>query len=91
MPAETSELRQKIKVVLFPEIGRVKILLSLTCLRSRTCSGIYIFNLKTKTTQKRATKIIREKAKETKKDKRVYVENLTEYDKYRLQISSVYF
>ena len=37
------KIRPKLKVVLFPEIGRVKILLSLTRI------GMYIFNLKTKT------------------------------------------
>ena len=71
MPAETSELRQKIKVVLFPEIGRVKILLSLTCPRSRMCSGIYIFNLKT--TQKEQQKKQEEKKQKKLKKIREYM------------------
>ena len=73
MPAETSELRQKIKVVLFPEIGRVKILLSLTCPRSRMCNGIYIFNLKTKTTQKEQQKKQEEKKQKKLKKIREYM------------------
>ena len=36
------------KVVLFPEISRVKIFLSLTRPHSRMCIRIYIFNLKNK-------------------------------------------
>ena len=41
------------------------------------CIGIYIFNLKTKA--KKAKKIRRQKAKETKGKKKISVENLTGY------------
>ena len=41
------------------------------------CIGIYIFNLKTKA--KKAKKIRRQKAKETKGEKKISVENLTGY------------
>ena len=41
------------------------------------CIGIYIFNLKTK--KKKAKKIRRQKAKETKGEKKISVENLTGY------------
>ena len=64
------------KVVLFSEIGRVKNFLSFTRPHSRMCIRIYIFNLKTK--QKTTTR--RQKPKETKKGKRISVENLTGYD-----------
>ena len=59
------------KVVLFPEIGRVKFFISLTRPHSRMCIKIYIFNKKTTTI---------EKVKETKEVKRISVENVTEYD-----------
>ena len=69
-------LRPK-KVVFFPEIGRVKNILSLTRPHSRMCIRIYIFNFK----NKKKTKITwRQKAKETKERKRISVENLTGYD-----------
>ena len=42
------------------------------------CVRIYIFNLKTKKTTTKITR--RQKAKETKKEKRTSVENLTGYD-----------
>ena len=40
------------KVVLFPEIGRVKNVLSLTRPHSRMCIRIHIFNLKKQTNKK---------------------------------------
>ena len=43
-------------------------------MHSRMCIRIYIFNLKKK------TKTGRQKAKETKKEKRISAENLTGYD-----------
>ena len=55
-------LRPK-KVVLFPEIGWVKIFSSLTRLHSRMCSRLYIFNFKKKKTKKKHKKT--KKAKET--------------------------
>ena len=62
------------KVVLFPEIGRVKIFVSLTRPQSRMYIRIYIFNYQIK-------KIMRQKkAKETKEEKITFVENLTGYD-----------
>ena len=66
-------------VVLFPEIGQVKSLLSLTCPHSRMCIRIYIFNLKkNKNNNNNKTK----KEKQTKKEKRISVENLTGYDDF---------
>ena len=55
----------------------MKVSLSVTCLHSRMCIRIYIFNFKTKTKKEnKKTK----KAKETKKEKRISEENLTGYD-----------
>ena len=62
----------KRKVVLFPEIGRVKYFLSLTRPHSRMCIKIYIFNFKKQT----STKIKNTKnAKETREEKRISPEN----------------
>ena len=47
-------LRPK-KVVLFPEIGRMKKILSLTRPHSQMCIRIYIFNFKNKQTSKKQT------------------------------------
>ena len=83
---------KKKKVVLFPEIGRVKIFSSLTGPHSRMCIRIYIFCFKQKNThtetkkQKKLNKI--EKQKNLKKKGRkkmlllltISVENLTGYD-----------
>ena len=77
------------KVVLFPEIGRVKIFLSLTSPPSRVCIRIYIFCFKQKNIHRNKTKETKEnrKTKETKEETEkvnvVYttsVENLTWYD-----------
>ena len=43
----------KVKVVLFLEIGREKIFLSLTCPHSRLCFRIYIFSFEIKKTTKK--------------------------------------
>ena len=68
----------KKKVVLFPEIVWVKTFLSLTRPHSRMCIRIYAFDFKNK---QKTTKITRgQKAKEAKDEKRISVENLTEYD-----------
>ena len=56
------------KVVLFPEVGRVQIFLSLTRPHSGMCIRIYTFNWKNKTKKKQKDK---EKAKKTKKEKRI--------------------
>ena len=68
-------LRPKKIVALFPEIGQLKIFLSLSRPHCRMCIRIYIFNLKK---QPKVTGI--QKAKETKEEKRISVENLTGYD-----------
>ena len=58
------------KVVLFPEIDRLKIFLSLTCLHSQMCIRIFFFNFKKQTNkQKKNTK------KQTKQKKRISLEN----------------
>ena len=64
------------KVVMFPETSRLKKILSLTRPHSPMCIKIYIFNFK-KTKPKIAR---RQKAKETKEEKRMSVENLTRHD-----------
>ena len=43
---QTAEVHKAKKVVLFPEIGRVKSFLSLTRPHSQMCIRIYIFNFK---------------------------------------------
>ena len=68
-----SDLRPKIKAVLFPEIGQVKDFLSLTRPHSRMRIRIYNFNLKEK--KKEKTK----KVKEIKEEYKISVENLTGY------------
>ena len=58
------------KVVLFPEIDRLKIFLSLTSLHSQMCIRIFFFNFKKQTNkQKKNTK------KQTKQKKRISLEN----------------
>ena len=57
---------------MFPEIGWVKIFLSVTRPHNRMCIRIYIFNFK-ESTKKHEDK----KVKETKEQKRISVENLT--------------
>ena len=59
------------EVILFPEIGREKILFSLTRLHNQICIRIYISEKKKKR---------RQKAKETKEEKRISAENLTGFD-----------
>ena len=54
----------------------MKNFLSLTRLHNRMCIKINVFNLK----KKQSKKTRRQKAKETKEEKRVSVENLTGYD-----------
>ena len=64
------------KVVLFPEISRVKNFLSLTRPHSRICIRICVFNFK-----KIKPKIIKiQKTRETKNEKRISMENVTGYD-----------
>ena len=70
------------KVVLFPEIGRVKFFSSLTHPHSRMCIRIYIFCSKKKTHTQTKTK---KKQKKKKRKKMlllltISVENLTGYD-----------
>ena len=69
-----SDLRPKIKVVLFPEIGQVKDFLSLTRPHSRMRIRIHNFNLKEKKKREKT-----KKAKETKEEYKISVENLTGY------------
>ena len=61
---------------MFPEIGRVKNFLSFTRLHNRMCIKINVFNFK----KKQSKKTTRQKAKDTKEEKRVSVKNLTGYD-----------
>ena len=64
-------IRQKIgpkKVALFPEIGRVKIFLSLNRPHSRMCIKIYIFNFKKQTNNQKNQK--QKKTRLQKKRKR---------------------
>ena len=62
------------KVVLFLEIGRLKIFLSLTRPHCRMCIGIYTFIFK-KNKQRNKQKNKNKKAKEIKKEKRISPEN----------------
>ena len=62
------------KVVLFPEIGRVKLFLSLTRPHSRMCIRVLSFSFKKQTSKQKAPKI-QKKAKETKEEKRIFPEN----------------
>ena len=50
-------LGQKKPVILFPDIGRVKNISSLTRLHNRICIRIYIFNLKKKQEDKKQKKL----------------------------------
>ena len=68
------------KGVLFPEIGPVKIFLSLTRPHSRMYIRKHVSNLKQKTKKAKKNKNRRQKAKETKEEKTTSVENLTGYD-----------
>ena len=61
-----SDLKPKIKVVLFPEIGQVKDFLSLTRPHSRMRIRIYNFNLKEKKKKKRKQKKQKKPKKNTK-------------------------
>ena len=61
------------KVVLFPEIGRMKFFLSLTRPHSGVCIRIYIFNIKKQTNKQKKKNI--KKAKETKEEKIISLEN----------------
>ena len=75
-----NEVKPK-KVVLFPEIGRIKIVISLSHPQSRMCIRIYLFNFKkSKQTNKQKTNKKTKKAKESKEKKRMHMKNLTEYD-----------
>ena len=61
--------KAKKKVVLFPEIGRVKIFISLTRPHSRMCMAIYIFNFKKQTNkQKKKREYKKSKKKKTTKE-----------------------
>ena len=62
------------KVVLFPEIGLLKLFLSLTLPHGQMYIRIYIFNFKKQRTNKQ-TKTIIKKTKKTKKEKRISPEN----------------
>ena len=66
--------KAKKKVVLFPEIGRVKIFISLTRPHSRMCMAIYIFNFKKQTNKqkkKQEYKKNKKKTKEVNEEKRI--------------------
>ena len=65
---------KKKKVVLFPEIGLVKIFSSLTRPHSRMCIRIYIFLISKKQRNKQKTKKTK-KTKETIEEKRISLEN----------------
>ena len=69
-----SILDQK-KLVLFPEIGQVKIFLTLTHQHSRMCIRIYIFNFKKWQTNKQKKKQESKKAKENNEEKKISLEN----------------
>ena len=56
-------LGQKKEVALFPEIGRMKNLLSLTRPHSRMCIGIYIFKETKKSNNKQTKKTKSKKSK----------------------------
>ena len=74
--------RKARKRVWFPEIARVKTFLSLTYPHCRICIKIYNFNFKKKTR--------RQKAKETKEEKKFICGKSNEIRWYRLWICSVY-
>ena len=64
------------KVVMFPEIGRVKFFWSLTRPHSRMCIRIYIFHFKTQQINKQTNKKARiKKAKETKEEQWISPKN----------------
>ena len=63
---------------MFPEIGRVKIFLSLTRPLIECVSEYILLNKKHKTNKQKKRKT-RQKAKETKEETRISVENLTGY------------
>ena len=63
------------KVVLFPQIGRVKKILSVTGPHSRMCIRIYIFNFKSQTNKQKKKKNKNTKKVEETKEKRVPPEN----------------
>ena len=67
------KLGLKEKIVLHPEIGRVKTFLSLTHLHSRMCIRIYTFNFKNQ--RNKPKKQGYKKAKESKEEKRISPEN----------------
>ena len=67
-------VRPKQKVVLFPEIDRMKKILSLTHLHSRMCIKICIFKFKKHQTNKQKTRI-QKKPKKTNEEKRISPEN----------------
>ena len=69
------QIRPK-KVVLFPEIARVKNVLSLTRPHIQITIRIYVFNLK----NTKPEIIKRQKAKEFKEERRIHLKNLTGYD-----------
>ena len=71
------------QVVLFPEIGRVKIFLSLSLTRpnSRMCGRTCVFNFK-----KQTNKNIQKKAKETKEEKKISAKNRVKVSAARMKI-----
>ena len=77
----SSSIRPK-KVVLFPEVGRVKTFLSITRPHRRMSIRIYIFDLKTKKIQNKQTKKKQQKnKKKTDRQKaKESVENIMGYD-----------
>ena len=91
------------KVILFPEITRVKMFLSFIHPHSRVCIRIYIFNFlkkkkrKTKKTPKKQgnkkTTTRRQKQAKESEAEQISVENLTGYNDrwYGLRICSVHF
>ena len=61
--------KAKKKVVLFPEIGRVKIFISLTRPHSRMCMAIYIFNFKKQTNKQKKKREYKKKQKKKQQKK----------------------
>ena len=70
------------KVVLFLEIGRVKMFLSLTCTHSRMCIRIDIFCLKKQTHKQNKQKKLRKKGEKQKKPKKKRRKKMLVFEQY---------
>ena len=80
--------KAKKKVVLFPEIGRMKFFLSLTRPHSGVCIRIYIFNIKKQTNKQKKKNI--KKAKETKEEKIISLENWFKKNKFAVARMNIF-